>query len=398
MRRIFIIAVAAFSAMVCHSCIRTEVVLEDKSILTAVELNIDNEAKEWEINTLRRVAVKFKPGDAIITDFSFEYPDDMFEFIHTREQYAYDVKSLKEGNGSIMAVVNGVRSKALEFSVVDNAPVRVAPEISLYMVTTGTDETKTLCPVQFCCDNGEMLHLKVESKTKGMSFSFYSADETVIKTIWDKDSEWLVSANMPGLTDIQIIATEADGTEWIYTYEIMVYGHITLSAKCNPVDDIAGFMVEDHPFGELSGDFYITSTLTGWPWGWTHMTHNVTIPPFEKELTFEEGSDYSDIIDVKSAFDEIYDLGYEMSASGEKAWWSPRRIDMHFLVTLSDPYIIIDDVIDDNDREYPDYINFWTYATFEQVGVAYFPESDDNDDTSDNSGGWISHDIYINLN
>ena len=398
MRRIFIIAVAAFSAMVCHSCIRTEVVLEDKSILTAVELNIDNEAKEWEINTLRRVAVKFKPGDAIITDFSFEYPDDMFEFIPTREQYAYDVKSLKEGKGSIMAVVNGVRSKALEFSVVDNTPVRVAPEISLYMVTTGTDEAKTLCPVQFCCDYGERLHLSAESKTKGMSFSFYSADETVIKTIWDKDSEWLVSANMPGLTDIQIIATEADGTEWIYTYEIMVYGHITLSAKCNPVDDIAGFMVEDHPFGELSGDFYITSTLTGWPWGWTHMTHNVTIPPFEKELTFEEGSDYSDIIDVKSAFDEIYDLGYEMSASGEKAWWSPRRIDMHFLVTLSDPYIIIDDVIDDNDREYPDYINFWTYATFEQVGVAYFPESDDNDDTSDNSGGWISHDIYINLN
>ena len=398
MRRIFIIAVAAFSAMVCHSCIRTEVVLEDKSILTAVELNIDNEAKEWEINTLRRVAVKFKPGDAIITDFSFEYPDDMFEFIPTREQYAYDVKALKEGNGSIMAVVNGVRSKALEFSVVDNTPVRIAPEISLYMVTTGTDETKTLCPVQFCCDYGERLHLKVESKTKGMSFSFYSADETVIKTIWDKDSEWLVSANMPGLTDIQIIATEADGTEWIYTYEIMVYGHITLSAKCNPVDDIAGFMVEDHPFGELSGAFYITSTLTGWPWGWTHMTHNVTIPPFEKELTFEEGSDYSDIIDVKSAFDEIYDLGYEMSASGEKAWWSPRRIDMHFLVTLSDPYIIIDDVIDDNDREYPDYINFWTYATFEQVGVAYFPESDDNDDTSDNSEGWISHDIYINLN
>ena len=398
MRRIFIIAVAAFSAMVCHSCIRTEVVLEDKSILTAVELNIDNDAKEWEINTLRRIAVRFKPDDAIITDFSFEYPDDMFEFIPTREQYAYDVKALKEGNGSIMAVVNGVRSKALEFSVVDNTPVRVAPEISLYMVTTGTDETKTLCPVQFCCDYGERLHLTAEAKTKGMSFSFYSADETVIKTIWDKDSEWLVSANMPGLTDIQIIATEADGTEWIYTYEIMVYGHITLSAKCNPVDDIAGFMVEDHPFGELSGDFYITSTLTGWPWGWTHMTHNVTIPPFEKELTFEEGSDYSDIIDVKSAFDEIYDLGYEMSASGEKAWWSPRRIDMHFLVTLSDPYIIIDDVIDDNDREYPDYINFWTYATFEQVGVAYFPESDDNDDTSDNSGGWISHDIYINLN
>ena len=111
MRRIFIIAVAVFSAMVCHSCIHKEVKLEDKSILTAVELAIDNEAKEWKINTLRRIAVKFKPGDAIITDFSFEYPDDMFEFIPTREQYVYDVKALKEGKRSIMAVVNGVRSK-----------------------------------------------------------------------------------------------------------------------------------------------------------------------------------------------------------------------------------------------------------------------------------------------
>ena len=372
MRRIILITVAVISAMACHSCIHKEVKLEDKSVLMTLELSIDNDAKEWEINTLRRIKVKFKPEDAIITDFSFEYPDDMFEFIPTREQYVYDVKALKEGEGTIMAVVNGVRTKAMEFSVVDNTPVRVAPEISLYMVTAGIDEAKTLCPDQFCCDYGERLHLTAESKTKGMSFSFYSADETVIKTIWDKDTEWLVSANIPGLTDIQIIATEADGTEWIYTYEIMVYGHITLSAKCNPIDENAGFMVEDHPFGELSGFFYIASTLTGWPWEWSHMTHSVKIPPFERELTIEEGSDYSAIIDVKSAFDEIYDLGYKISASGEKAWWSPERMDMHFLVTLSNPYIIIDDVIDDNDRELPDYFNFLTQATFEQVGVAKF--------------------------
>ena len=398
MRRIILITVAVISAMACHSCIHKEVKLEDKSILTAVELTIDNDAKEWEINTLRRIKVKFKPGDAIITDFSFEYPNDIFEFIPTREQYVYDVKALKEGEGTIMAVVNGVRSKAMEFSVVDNTPVRVAPEISLYMVTAGIDEAKTLCPEQFCCDYGERLHLTAESKTKGMSFSFYSADETVIKTIWDKDTEWLVSANIPGLTDIQIIATEADGTEWIYTYEIMVYGHITLSAKCNPIDENAGFMVEDHPFGELSGIFYITSTLTGWPWGWSHKTHSVTIPPFEREMTIEEGCDYSDIIDIKSAFDEIYDLGYEISANEEKAWWSPERMDMHFLVTLSNPYIIIDDVIDDSDRDLPDYFNFRTQASLEQVGVTYFPESNDNDETSENSGGWISHEIYINLN
>lgn len=398
MRRIILITVAVISAMACHSCIHKEVKLEDKSILTALELTIDNDAKEWEINTLRRIKVKFKPDDAIITDFSFEYPNDIFEFIPTREQYVYDVKALKEGEGTIMAVVNGIRSKALEFSVVDNTPVRVAPEILLYMVATGTNNTKTLCPDQFCCDYGERLHMSVESQVKGLSFAFYSADDTVISSVWDGESDWIVTANMPGLTDVQIIATEADGTEWIYTYEIMVYGHITLSAKCNPVDDIAGFTVEDHPFGELAGDFYITSTLTGWPGKRTGNKYSVEIEPYEQKITFEEGSDYSSIIDIEAACDEIYDKGYEVTSVGEKDWWSPRVMDMHFLVTLSDPYIIIDDIIDDNDREYPDYINFWTYATFEQVGVAYFPESNNDEDSSDNSGGWISHDIYINLN
>lgn len=190
MRRIFIIAVAAFSAMVCPSCIHKEVKLEDKSILSAVELSIDDSAEEWEINTLRRISVAFKPTDAIITDFSLEYSEDVFEMTPTREPYTFDVKALKEGDGSIMAVVNGVRSKALEFSVVDNTPVKVAPEISLYRVTTGTDEERVFCPVQFCCDYGERLHLSVESQVKGLSFAFYSADDTVISSGWD-DIIWL---------------------------------------------------------------------------------------------------------------------------------------------------------------------------------------------------------------
>lgn len=285
-----------------------------------------------------------------------------------------------------------------EVKLVDNSPEKKAPEIALYRVTTGTDEERVLCPVQFCCDYGDRLHLSVESQVKGLSFAFYSADATVISSGWEGESDWIVTANMPGLTDVQIIATEEDGTEWIYTYEIMVYGHIVLSAKCNPVDDYAGFMVEDHPFGKLSGNFYITSTLTGWPGKRTGNIYSVEIEPYEQKITFEEGSDYSSIIDIEAACDDIYDKGYELNASGEKDWWSPRVMDMHFLVTLSDPYIIIDDIIDDNDREYPDYINFWTYATLEQVGVAYFPANNDNDDTSENSGGWISHDIYINLN
>ena len=395
MRRIILITVAVISAMACHSCIRTEVVLDDKSILSSLELTIDNKSNEWKINTLRRVAIKYKPDDAIITDISLDYSEDLFEIIPTREQYVFDVKAIKEGKGSIMATINGVRSQELEFDIIDSTPQKTAPEISLYVAITATGDAKRLCPAQFTCDCGDRLHLSVESQTTGLTYSFYSADETVIKTEWDTSEEWLVTANMPGLTEVQIIATEADGTEWIYSYEIMVYGHITLSAKCNPVDEIAGFMVEYHPFESLSGNFVITSTLTGWPGNKSNNKYSVKIPSYEQHIPLAEGDDYSYIIDFHAQSDEIYDKGYEVSTSGDRDWWGPRIIDMHFLVSLSDPYIIIDDILDDNDRESPDYINFLTQATFEQIGVSKFPE---NDSAPESPDGWISHDIYINLN
>ncbi len=395
MRRLFFVAVAAISAMVCHSCIQNEVKLEDKSILESVELVIDDDSEEWEINTLRRIGVVYKPTDAIITDVTLDYPEDLIELITTREQYVFDMRAIKEGEVKIMMTINGARSETLKFQIVDNTPVRKAPKIALYMSKTSGDSSKTLCPTQFCCNYSDRLQLSVESEVSGLDFSFYSADETVISTSWAGESDWIVSADMPGLTDVQIIATESDGTEWIYTYEIMVYGHISLSAKCDPVDKTAGFMVEDHPFGRLSGNFYITATLTGWPGKRTNNTYSVEITPYEQYIPFEEGSDFSYIIDIKAAADAIYDKGYELTSSGEKDWWSPRVLDMHFLITLDDPYIIIDEVFDDNDREDPDFINFLTQATFKQVGVAKF---NDTSDSNESSGGWISQDIYINLN
>ena len=395
MRRLFFVAVAAISAMVCHSCIQNEVKLEDKSILESVELVIDDDSEKWEINTMRRIRVVYKPTDAIITDVTLDYPEDLIELIPTREQYVFDMRAINEGEVKIMMTINGARSETLKFQIVDNTPVRKAPKIALYMSKTSGDSSKTLCPTQFCCNYSDKLQLSVESEVSGLDFSFYSADETVISTSWAGESDWIVSADMPGLTDVQIIATESDGTEWIYTYEIMVYGHISLSAKCDPVDKTAGFMVEDHPFGRLSGNFYITATLTGWPGKRTNNTYSVEITPYEQYIPFEEGSDFSYIIDIKAAADAIYDKGYELTSSGEKDWWSPRVLDMHFLITLDDPYIIIDEVFDDNDREDPDFINFLTQATFKQVGVAKF---NDTSDSNESSGGWISQDIYINLN
>ena len=198
MRRLFFVAVAAISAMVCHSCIQNEVKLEDKSILESVELVIDDDSEEWEINTMRRIRVVYKPTDAIITDVTLDYPEDLIELIPTREQYVFDMRAINEGEVKIMMTINGARSETLKFQIVDNTPVRKAPKIALYMSKTSGDSSKTLCPTQFCCNYSDKLQLSVESEVSGLDFSFYSADETVISTSWAGESDWIVSADMPG--------------------------------------------------------------------------------------------------------------------------------------------------------------------------------------------------------
>ena len=56
----------------------------------------------------------------------------------------------------------------------------------------------------------------------------------------------------------------------------------------------------------------------------------------------------------------------------EKIWYSITGIQMDFIIKLDNPYIIIDDIIDDDSRDYPIYYNFMTKASLLQGGVASF--------------------------
>lgn len=393
MRRIILITVAVISAMACHSCIHKEVKLEDKSILTSVEIVIEDETQEWTINTSRRIKVVYKPTDAVITDIRFEYDSSLLTFEETREQYVYDVTAKSQGTASIMAVVNGVRSKMLSFLIIDNRPVKEQPRLELYKISDGY--YREICTTEFYCNYGDELHLTACSMIEGSKYSFYSADENVLMVKWKDEANWIVAANTPGQTDILITMTEPDGTQWTYTYEVIVYGHIRLESKCNPLDRTAGFLVGEHPLGRLTGDFYITLALTGWTDQDPKTTHVVKIEPYSQIIPLETEADYCYIIDINDAVQDIYNKGYMLAPNGDKHWWVPKVMDMHFVISLDNPYIIIDKLIDDSDRMYPDFINFFTNATFEQTGVAKFIESPSTDNSL---SSWISQDIYINLN
>ena len=72
---------------------------------------------------------------------------------------------------------------------------------------------------------------------------------------------------------------------------------------------------------------------------------------------------------------ETYDLQneiYNMTVGEglDKAWFSIHEVKLNYIVTLSNPYIIIDDLIDDDDREEPLWWNFKIMGALQQEGIA----------------------------
>ena len=131
-------------------------------------------------------------------------------------------------------------------------------------------------------------------------------------------------------------------------------------------------MVEEHPYDVKSADIYLSAVVYGCLWNDVSKIVQRTLSPVYGSFALEAGADYTTVLDGSDEFSEINSM-YEMDGS-QKNWYGVYKIRMDFIVRLDNPYIVIDDVIDDNDREMPDFINFMTVATFSQEGLASFAE------------------------
>ena len=94
------------------------------------------------------------------------------------------------------------------------------------------------------------------------------------------------------------------------------------------------------------------------------------IPVFNGSVDFTYKEDQEPVVlaDTEAIQKEIYNM-----TAGEgtnKAWFTPHEARLNFIITLSDPFIIIDDLIDDNHREEPLWWNFWIEGALQQEGIA----------------------------
>ena len=53
----------------------------------------------------------------------------------------------------------------------------------------------------------------------------------------------------------------------------------------------------------------------------------------------------------------------------DKAWFNIREVKLNYIITLSNPFIIITDMIDDSHRSDPLWWNFWIEGAYQQEGL-----------------------------
>ena len=155
----------------------------------------------------------------------------------------------------------------------------------------------------------------------------------------------------------------------------------------------AGFRVIDYGFESVTAEVTVDMEFYGWPGN--DRSNLVYADPvtWRDEVELYEEADWSGLVDVEPALNQLYSMAPINDKNGNKLWYGPHGVTMEFVFKLSSPYIIIDGILDDADWGEPDYINFKIEADFVQEGVYQLPEKEGNSAGS----GWIENDIFINL-
>lgn len=149
----------------------------------------------------------------------------------------------------------------------------------------------------------------------------------------------------------------------------------------------------DYGFEPVTAEVTVDMQFYGWPGNdRSNMVYADSVS-WRDEVELYEEADWSGLVDVEPALNQLYSMAPINDKNGNKLWYGPHGVTMEFVFKLSSPYIIIDGILDDADWGEPDYINFKIEADFVQEGVYQLPEKEGNSAGS----GWIENDIFINL-
>ena len=385
MRQLFIAVAAATAALALASCDPRPLEVTDNSALKSITLTVNNDTPKWEFGEERFFTIKVNPATAICERFALKASNaDILTIRDGELPNQFKVTADGEGKVVLTAVAVGHEQIAgqagndvvectdvMEFTLVDS---RVKPQrlvVTLQMaVSTDMGNKKELAEdtPAVLADKDDMV-LTVTSDSERATYSMRSMDNEVFSVERTGAQSWMLKTKKPGRDFLKLTVMDALGNPFDFYFLLYSYGHVTMTAEYDPLMAEAGISIAEHAYQKLTGQVYMAGTLTGWPWNDVNNKAVKEIPVYNGQVDFTYQEDQAPVVlaDTEAIQKEIYAM--TAGSGNDKVWFTPHEARLNYIITLSNPYIIIDQLIDDSNREEPLWWNFWIYGELQQEGV-----------------------------
>lgn len=397
MKQLFIAVAAATAALALASCDPRPLEVTDNSALKSITLTVNNDSPKWEFGEERSFTIKVNPATAICKRFELKASNPEIVVIRGGE-LPNQFKVAANGEGKLILTATALGHDeakqimecmdVMEFTLVDNRVKPTRPVVDA-TIAPGTDlnSKKVLAEdVAFVTDAGLDLVLNVSSDESRATYSLKSEDSKIVHIEKTGAESWMLRTAKPGRAWITMTVFDGTGNPFEYRYLIYVFGHLDMTAEFMPLSGEAGFSVSKHSFSGLQAQVYIAGELFGWPWNDANNIESIILPTYSGTLDIASHFVYDDILDCKEQMDYLY--GLSTGPSYDPAPFTPHKAKLNYIVTLSDPYIIIDTLLDDTNLDEPRWFNFWTEGTLQQNGVAKVEQPGEIAGQAGNDGGW----------
>ena len=417
MRQLFIAVAMATAALSLASCDPRPLEVTDNSALKSITLTVNNDTPKWEFGEERIFTIKVSPATAICE--RFELKASNADIITIRDgELPNQFKATAWGEGKViltaLAVGHGeIAGQAgndvvectdvMEFTLVDSRVKPQRPVVTLQMaVSTDMGNKKELAEdtPSVLADKDDMV-LTVTSDSERATYSMKSLDNEVFNVERTGAQSWMLKTKKPGRDFLKLTVTDALGNAFDYYFLLYSYGHVTMTAEYDPLMAEAGISISEHSYSKLTGQVYMAGTLTGWPWNDVNNKAVKEIPVFNGsvDFTFEDEQKPIVLADTEAIQKEIQNM--TVGTGSNKAWFNIHEARLNYIITLSDPYVIIDQLVDDRNREETLWWNFWIYGELQQEGVASveMPDQVGHDgeilrSAQNDNGGWENGNEY----
>ena len=379
MRQLFIAAVLAAVAGALASCDPRPLVVLDNSALKSITLQVNNDSPKWEFGEERIFTVVVNPATAICERFELKASNPEIVVIRGGE-LPNQFKVTADGEGKVVLTATTMGhdgddakecSDVMEFTLVDSRVKPQRPIVTLQMaVSTDMGNKKELAEdtPSVLADKDDMV-LTVTSDSERATYSMKSLDNEVFSVERTGAQSWMLKTKKPGRGFLKLTVTDALGNPFDYYFLLYSYGHVTLTAEYDPLMAEAGISISEHSYSKLTGQVYMAGTLTGWPWNDVNNKAVKEIPVFNGsvDFTFEDEQKPIVLADTEAIQKEIQSM--TVGTGSDKAWFNIHEVRLNYIITLSNSYIIIDELMDDNSREEPLWWGFRIEGALQQEGV-----------------------------